>query len=390
MEANERVVLIDGKNFVFRNHFTHQGLSTEDGEPTGVLFGCLNGLLSLAKRLPGTPIVFVWDGGGETWRHRLLRPDGKPATQQSAPKKEENVKPVSWAESRIQSSLSFIAGARKSPEKRIQAAQMKAKPQGYKAHRFEAKGADERMVAINQIPELIRVMKMIGIRNFKIYGLEGDDLIGILALEALRYDIFKEVIIHSTDRDFCQLLNIEGISILHGLSDGNMNFKNERHVMEEEGVAIDEWVNYRAITGDKSDNIPQLLRGVGPVTARKWLRAGLDVTKYSSHVQIPEKAKNMVNDFTRGGVNWEDFWRRAQKNKLACRIVCDADYTMLSKDVLEELDRMVGRNSSFSQKSFLRRESGMTEDSYRSFLEWLSAKEMVELRSRIGEFRQLK
>ena len=104
----DAVVLIDGKNFLFRNFYPHAKLKTQDGEPTGALFGCLNGLLSLAHRLPDSPIAFVWEGGGETWRHRLL----KPREEQDKPKTVlgKKLKETGWFDEQVKKSVTLIQG----------------------------------------------------------------------------------------------------------------------------------------------------------------------------------------------------------------------------------------------------------------------------------------
>ncbi len=67
------IILIDGKNNLFRHAHVHNMLSTSYGHPTGAIYGCLNSMLRLHKKFPGASIVWVWDGKGETWRHKFMQ-----------------------------------------------------------------------------------------------------------------------------------------------------------------------------------------------------------------------------------------------------------------------------------------------------------------------------
>src|ERR1035438_6521278 len=70
----KQIILIDGKNALYRMHFSPSltALSREDGFPTGSIYGNLNYvLLGVHKHLPDASFIWCWDGQGETWRHRL-------------------------------------------------------------------------------------------------------------------------------------------------------------------------------------------------------------------------------------------------------------------------------------------------------------------------------
>jgi|HubBroStandDraft_5_1064220.scaffolds.fasta_scaffold00789_10 5'-3' exonuclease len=375
-----QICLIDAKNFLFRNHFTHRGLAGPDGEPTSVLYGFLTGLLSLNKRLPDVPLVIVWDGEGETWRHRFLRDH----------KRSDPIKPkqgTDWVGRQIAQSINFITQAKAvrvvSPIQAAAKPRVPAeKPVGYKANRVNAAQMDDKVIAVSQIPELKRAMRGLGLRNYRIPGLEGDDLIGILATAILKNKLYDSVIIHSSDTDFHQLLR-DDISILKGVHPEMIWVKAE-DVLREYGVSAKEWTKYRALTGDTSDNIPKLLYKVGPVKALKLLRAGVD----ASSDLMPTTAVNAVMDMTKGQLDIDDFQKRLKKNYIACKILTVDQYAapMMSPDVTERITEML---DCLRPKSFQRSADGRSEAAYREFCEWCSSHGMNELRSKAVEFAEL-
>ncbi|MGL4608236.1 MAG: DNA polymerase I [Trueperaceae bacterium] len=131
--------------------------------------------------------------------------------------------------------------------------------EAYKAGRAAA--PDDLHPQIDIIKKLIRYM---GIFQIEQAGLEADDLIGTIAkrLEEQGYSV--EIV--TSDRDAYQLVS-EKICV-RGLD------KNDRYgpkeVFEKYGVTVEQWIDYRALIGDASDNIPGA-KGIGPKTAQKLL-----------------------------------------------------------------------------------------------------------------------
>lgn len=115
-----------------------------------------------------------------------------------------------------------------------------------------------------QIPYIKKLTSALGIPSFEKKSYEADDLIGTLARfgEANKLD----VTIISGDKDFAQLIN----SRIHMFD----TMKNTRFdvdkVIEKWGVHPDQFIDYLALTGDSSDNIPGV-RGVGPKGAQKLI-----------------------------------------------------------------------------------------------------------------------
>lgn len=133
---------------------------------------------------------------------------------------------------------------------------------GYKAQRPKA---DTEMV--EQIPIVKQVIEAMRILQSEVEGYEADDIIGTLS----RIEIEGEVIILTGDQDTMQLVN-EHVSILtppKGKLPAKMYGIDE--VREKYGVRPDQIVDYKALIGDVSDNIPGVA-GVGPKTAANLLK----------------------------------------------------------------------------------------------------------------------
>lgn len=153
----------------------------------------------------------------------------------------------------------------------------------YKAHRPKAPPDLHQ-----QLATIKRLLDLLGIARLEAAGLEADDLIGSVAKRAEAAGLKVEVI--SGDRDALQLVS-ELVSV--NRPDGKSRI-GPSEVLEQYGVTPDQWVDYRALTGDASDNIPGV-RGIGPVTARKLLQrygsldevlANLDSLESSSRAQL--------------------------------------------------------------------------------------------------------
>lgn len=129
----------------------------------------------------------------------------------------------------------------------------------YKANRTEM--PDDLQV---QMPYLKQVARLLGICDMELPSFEADDLIGTVACMARKenYDVF----IVSGDKDFCQLVN-QNVFLYDTMKE--MVF-DEALVKEKHGVTPAQFIDYLAITGDTSDNIPGV-SGIGPKGAQKLI-----------------------------------------------------------------------------------------------------------------------
>ena len=132
--------------------------------------------------------------------------------------------------------------------------------EGYKAGRREI--PDDLPRQIKQIKQLV---ELLGLHQIEQAGLEADDLIGTIATRCAERGYEVEIV--TSDRDAYQLVG-EHITV-RGLS------KNDRfgpdEVFAKFGVTVAQWIDFRALTGDPSDNIPGA-KGIGPKTAAKLLQ----------------------------------------------------------------------------------------------------------------------
>lgn len=129
----------------------------------------------------------------------------------------------------------------------------------YKANRSEMP-----QDLIPQVPYIKKLTEVLGIPIFEQAGFEADDIIGTLAQLAKTNDI--EVVIVSGDKDFSQLIN-KKVTMLDTMK--NTVF-TEDEVKTKWGITPAQFIDYLAITGDTSDNIPGV-RGVGPKGAEKLI-----------------------------------------------------------------------------------------------------------------------
>ena len=131
--------------------------------------------------------------------------------------------------------------------------------QEYKAHRPPMPTELQQQVA--PLYEIIRAM---GIPLLVIEGVEADDVIGTLAKQATEHQM--DTLISTSDKDMAQLVN-EHVILVDTMKDVALDRDG---VIAKFGIPPERIVDYLALMGDKSDNIPGV-PNVGPKTAVKWL-----------------------------------------------------------------------------------------------------------------------
>lgn len=116
-----------------------------------------------------------------------------------------------------------------------------------------------------QLEPLKKICNVMGMPVIEMQGFEADDLIATLALQAVKS--FPKVTISSLDKDLMQLVRDPQIRVMNTMT--NETF-DEAGVKKKFGVNASQIVEYLALIGDSSDNIPGVPK-VGPKTAAKWL-----------------------------------------------------------------------------------------------------------------------
>lgn len=248
------LILVDVMNLAFRTHFVFQNLSSNE-RPSGVLYGFLKTIYDLRESV-SRRILIVWDHG--------VPVNGAP-------------KPRNWRDDLLPA---------------------------YKGTRVS--NPIERLKVFSQLPLLNEVINLLGYPQIGVMGLEADDVIGILSSRP-RYE-GEETLIFSTDHDFYQLLDEEHTHILVPKKVGGAFRKIFQSDIEREyGFPISRWPEYLALGGDKSDNIKPM-RGMGPKTAAKLIRQGIDLEQPLSSQPAVIQQK------------YSEAWEAIQKSYFAARL----------------------------------------------------------------------
>lgn len=137
-----------------------------------------------------------------------------------------------------------------------------------------------------QIQPLFTAIQAMGLPLIIIEGVEADDVIGTMARQAEREGL--ETLISTGDKDLAQLVN-DKITLVNTMSDKTLD---RAGVIEKFGVAPEQIIDYLALVGDTSDNIPGIPK-VGPKTAEKWLK---EYTSLDNIVQNSHEIKGKVGE----------------------------------------------------------------------------------------------
>ncbi len=206
------VVLVDARNVCYRVCWSYSAHHTSTGESTAIVHGFWMETFALHRKVPEAKIIFCWDGKAEqSWRKRLY----------PAYKGKRNVDPLQ----------------------------------------------QEMTAQVNTAEEVIRpLLQQLGFWTPRIAGVEGDDLIGILA-EALRHQE-DEIRICSTDKDTYQLVKP---NVFVWKNDTLLNARDVENLM---GAPPEHVTEIRAMSGDASDNLKGL-PGIGPKRALELWASGI-------------------------------------------------------------------------------------------------------------------
>lgn len=207
MSKQARLVLYDGNAIFHRAYHAIASLSTKDGQPTNAVYGFSVMLLKSLQELKPEYAIIAWDKSKKTFRNDLL--------------------------------------------------------ETYKANRA-ATPVDLR----EQIPLVKEVAKVLDIPLIETEGFEADDIIGTLATQASQQNL--DTVIVTGDKDELQLIdhNVKVYTMRKGFSDTLIY--DEAKMREVYGLTPKQFIDYKALKGDPSDNIVGVA-GVGDKTASKLL-----------------------------------------------------------------------------------------------------------------------
>jgi DNA polymerase-1 len=198
-----KLILVDGSGYLYRAFHALPPLTNSKGEPTGAVLGVLNMLNKMMKEEAPERIAVVFDAPGRTFRDDLF--------------------------------------------------------DQYKAHR--APMPDDLR---SQVQPLYDTVAAMGLPLLRVTGVEADDVIGTLAIQAA--EAGYKVLISTGDKDMAQLVG-PNIELLNTMSNTRLD---RTGVKAKFDVFPEQIADYLALVGDTSDNIPGIT-GVGPKTAAKWL-----------------------------------------------------------------------------------------------------------------------
>jgi DNA polymerase-1 len=210
MATKTPLILVDGSSYLYRAFHALPPLTNSKGKPTGAVKGVINMMRRLQKDYPESTHVVVFDAKGKTFRDEIYS--------------------------------------------------------DYKANRPPM--PDDLRLQIEPIHQIIQAM---GMPMLVIEGVEADDVIGTLALQATAAQ--QPVVISTGDKDIAQMVN-EHIVMENTMTNTVLD---RAGVIEKFGIPPELIIDYLALLGDKSDNIPGV-PGVGEKTALALLQGigGLD------------------------------------------------------------------------------------------------------------------
>jgi DNA polymerase-1 len=131
-----------------------------------------------------------------------------------------------------------------------------------------------------QIEPLLEAVPAMGLPLLRIEGVEADDVIGTLCRQAVKGGM--EVLVSTGDKDMAQLVE-DKITLINTMSGTVLDRDG---VKKKFDVYPEQIIDYLALVGDKSDNIPGVPK-VGAKTAAKWLN------QYGSVAEIVRKAEDI-------------------------------------------------------------------------------------------------
>ena len=289
---HKTLLLVDGSSYLYRAFHALPDLRNAEGAPTGAMYGMINMLRRLRHDYPAAYMACVFDAKGKTFRDDLY-------------------------------------------------------PQ-YKAQR--AAMPEDLVRQIAPIHEATRAM---GWPILMIDGIEADDVIGTLAVEAVKHGM--DTVISTGDKDLAQLVN-DHVTLINTMSNEKLD---PAGVVAKFGVPPERIVDYLSLIGDTVDNVPGVSK-VGPKTALKWL------AEYDSLEGVMQNATNIkgvVGENLRTALDW------LPQAKVLVTVKTDCDLSAQMKSIPESLqqlpedrDAMLALFTRYGFKSWLRELSNQLSD----------------------------
>lgn len=238
-KPKKKLILIDGNSLLHRAFHALPPLTTASGQEVGAVFGFTSMLLKVFADLKPEYVAVAWDTPKPTFRH------------------------VEYVD--------------------------------YKAHRPELDKDLEKQ--IEQVKEVVEVFNL---PQYEVEGYEADDVIGTLAEQAKEEKIRREekieTVIVTGDLDALQLVDKDTkvYTSRRGFTD-TMTYDHDA-VLERFGVEPVQLVDYKALCGDPSDNIPGV-KGIGKKTTTELLSQYQNISEIYKHLKnLSDKISGKLAD----------------------------------------------------------------------------------------------
>ena len=268
------LVLIDGHSLAFRQYFAleRSAMKNSQNQPTWAVYGFFKSIFDLLKKIKPDSIAVTFDVSHHTFRTELY--------------------------------------------------------EDYKANRETMPDS-----LSTQMGFICEGLNAFGIPIYTKEGFEADDLIGTISARASQRG--DETLILTGDQDSFQLVDKEGLVKVLIPSQGILKEYGWEQVYEKLGVYPNQVVDYKALRGDTSDNIPGI-RGIGPKTAQQLLG------KYGNLEKVLEDCENIEKKSIKEKICAEkDVAILSKKLATIIRDV-DIDFDFESANViLPDIDRVV-------------------------------------------------
>ncbi len=152
------------------------------------------------------------------------------------------------------------------------AAAFDSKEKTFRHERYELYKSSRAAMPEDMIPQIKRIREVVEAFDIPVYiepGFEADDLIGTALQKAEK--LGKDCYAVTPDKDFVQLIT-ENIKVIKpGKSADDILIMDNAKVLKDYGFRPDQMIDYLALIGDSSDDIPGVA-GIGPKTATPLLR----------------------------------------------------------------------------------------------------------------------
>lgn len=221
------VLLIDSNALIHRAYHAYPStLTTSQGQQINAVFGFFSIIIQVLIKYKPDQVFFAFDSKEKTFRHKM-----------------------------------------------------------YPAYKATRKKTDQEL--IEQFKIVKDILTKINFNVIEKDGYEADDIIGTLS--RMKEIQGKDKIIITGDGDLLQLINDEVKVFLSGSAFQKSVLYDAKTAEKKLGLAIDQIIEYKALRGDSSDNIPGI-KGVGEISAKKMLTAYKNLEEIYNNLDSLDKA----------------------------------------------------------------------------------------------------